>query len=130
MGEHIDELCRNLAEASGRLDLTFQVEAEALLLDLEVALPIGLMVNELVSNSLKHAFPEGRGGQIGVSLHRQSPGQIWLSVSDNGIGVDDGDKGSLGIGLTLVQALANQIGGSVSVSADAGHNTVISFPSR
>jgi two-component sensor histidine kinase len=130
MGEHIDELCRNLAEASGRSELTFQVDVETLLLDLEVALPVGLMVNELVSNSLKHAFPEGRGGQIGVLLHRQSPEQICLSVSDNGVGVDDGDTGSFGIGLTLVQALADQIGGSVRVSAEAGHNVVVSFPSR
>src|SRR4051812_27701250 len=108
-GEHINELCQNLAESSGRFDLIFQVEVEALLLDLEVALPVGLIVNELVSNSLKHAFPEGRGGQIGVSLHRQSSDQIWLSVSDTGVGVDDGDTGIPGIGLTLVQALAHQI---------------------
>ena len=88
MGEHIDELCRNLAEASGRRDLTIEVDVEALQLGLEVALPVGLIVNEIVSNSLRHAFPEGRGGQICVSLRRQSSGRIVLSVSDDGIGVD------------------------------------------
>jgi two-component sensor histidine kinase len=129
MGEHIDELCRNLAEASGRRDLTIEVDVEALQLGLEVALPVGLIVNEIVSNSLRHAFPEGRGGQIRVALRRQSSERIVLSVSDDGIGVDEGKTEPRGIGLTLVQALADQIEGSISFSADAGYNAVVSFPS-
>jgi two-component sensor histidine kinase len=129
MGEHIDELCRNLAEASGRRDLTIEVDVEALRLGLEVALPVGLIVNEIVSNSLRHAFPEGRGGQIRVSLRRQSSERIVLSVSDDGIGVDEGKTEPRGIGLTLVQALADQIEGTISFSADAGYNAVVSFPS-
>ena len=129
MGEHIDELCRNLAEASGRRDLTIEVDVEALRLGLEVALPVGLIVNEIVSNSLRHAFPDGRGGQIRVSLRRQSSERIVLSVSDDGIGVDEGKTEPRGIGLTLVQALADQIEGTISFSADAGYNAVVSFPS-
>ena len=129
MGEHIDELCRNLAEASGRRDLTIEVDVEALRLGLEIALPVGLIVNEIVSNSLRHAFPEGRGGQIRVSLRRQSSERIVLSVSDDGIGVDEGKTEPRGIGLTLVQALADQIEGTISFSADAGYNAVVSFPS-
>jgi two-component sensor histidine kinase len=129
MGEHIDELCRNLAEASGRRDLTIEVDVEALRLGLEIALPVGLIVNEIVSNSLRHAFPEGRGGQIRVALRRQSSERIVLSVSDDGIGVDESKMEPRGIGLTLVQTLADQIEGTISFSADAGYNAVVSFPS-
>lgn len=129
MAEHIDELCRNLAEASGRLEgLTLQVEAEPLLLSLEVALPVGLMVNEIVSNALKHAFPDGRPGHIRVTLYRQAAEQVVLSVSDNGVGRNGSEPDHVGIGLTLVEALARQIEGTLSYSADAGYCVVVSFP--
>lgn len=92
------------------------------------AIPCGLIVNELVTNSLKHAFPNGRAGEVSIALARGG-GAATLRVSDNGIGLppDLGSRRSQSLGLQLVSDLARQLGGSLETGA--GATFTISFPS-
>jgi PAS domain S-box-containing protein len=84
---------------------------------LDTAIPCGLIVNELVSNCLKHAFPGGRTGDIYIELRAGSEGQIRLSVSDNGIGFPPGVdfRNSSSLGLKLVNALVTQLKGRITL---------------
>ncbi len=85
---------------------------------MDQAMPCGLLVNELVSNSLKHAFPNGRSGEITVGLQAIGDGrQLRLSVSDTGVGLpaDFEARRSTSLGLQLVSDLARQLGGQLEI---------------
>ncbi len=102
------------------------------------ALPCGLIVNELVTNCLKHGFPEGRAGEIRIELHPMDDGPQWqLRVSDTGVGLPDdfASKQSLSkshsIGLQLMSDLVKQLGGSLEIgSGTAAVFTVKFVPAR
>jgi two-component sensor histidine kinase len=106
--------------------ITWEVEAGSVSLNLDDAILVSLIVNELVSNSMKHAFPEGRKGRILVSIH-EAEGSWLLEVEDDGIGIegpgarstDSDDNRRPGIGTDLVQALAGQLQGTLIRSASA-----------
>jgi two-component sensor histidine kinase len=93
------------------------------------AIPCGLIINELVSNVLKHAFPKGEGGEITIQLTRESANHITLTVSDNGIGfpehVDFRNASSLG--LTLVNSLVEQLDGSIELDRRGGTTFTITL---
>ncbi len=101
----------------------------SLQLDLRRAVPVGLILNELIANSLKHAFPEGRSGVVMVALgsaSRDGP-QFNVSVCDDGVGIPDRARdGSLG--LRLVRVLAEQLRGSVEIEGGSGTTVTLSFP--
>ncbi|MBL8965913.1 MAG: ATP-binding protein [Spirochaetaceae bacterium] len=124
------------ADRACRVELA--VEAEGVSLGLDRALPCGLIVNELVANSLKHAFPSGSSGTIGVSL-RLGDGGYELVVADDGRGLSlplaapGGTPrrldGSEGLGSSLVQGLVRQLGGTLAYeSAPVGTSVRIRFP--
>jgi two-component sensor histidine kinase len=100
-----------------------EVDAESLLLGLDVAVPCGLIINELVTNAYKYAFADGRQGMIRVSLHTLDIGgdgtrQIRLIVSDDGPGLPAGIdlKSGASLGLRLVRMLSeDQLGGQVEL---------------
>jgi len=97
---------------------------------LDTAIPCGLIVNELVSNALKHAFPEGRPGKVRVSLSCTG-GDSWeLTVSDNGIGLPDGldYTRTMSMGMQLVVVLAQQLNAELQYRGEAG--TVFSLTFR
>lgn len=87
----------------------------------ELATPLGLILNELVTNSLKHAFGETRGGEIRVRLACDEQ-TLSLEVSDNGLGIRGGvgNGAGNGTGMDIVQALARQIGGTVETQSGSG----------
>ncbi len=94
------------------------MDTEELPLPLNAAIPAGLIVNELVSNALKHAFAGRPRGEIAVTLRRSGAGAFRLSVGDDGIGFDDGFDiaAAPSLGLKLVGLLTEQIGGSYRLS--------------
>lgn len=98
-------------------------------LDIDTAIPVGLMLNELVSNSLKHAFPKGRDGTISVTLTPQAEKKYCLVVSDDGVGIPEGVniETSNSLGLRLVRILTRQIGGDMSYSSDGQTQFTINF---
>ena len=121
----------NLSE--GILD-TFNAEAkvkiecamENLDLDVDTAVPIGLIVNELLTNALKYAFPEDKAGAISISLEKTHENNLKLKVSDNGIGKIQGlaPKGT-GFGSQLVSLLTQQLNGKMTEHSESG--TFIEF---
>lgn len=125
IGEHLRRLGENLRQLHAHQSVVIGVDAEPLLCDIEVAIPIGLIANELISNSLEHAFPDGRTGRVDVIL-RGVDGRTTLTVADNGIG-GSGD-GRTGLGLRLVQALGRQLGGTMETSGADGTRTTLTLP--
>jgi len=120
-----------IADNYRRPDVTLLVEMEDdLALDITVGIPCGLIVNELVSNSLKHAFPGGRPGQIRLGLSRQGDELMALVVEDNGIGfpasLDFRQTASLG--LQLVNVLSGQIHGAIELTPGEGTRFCLTFP--
>jgi two-component sensor histidine kinase len=103
------------------------VEAQRITIPLDRAVPAGLVVNELVTNSIKYAFGNG-GGIIRVRFELVShASQACLSVEDDGKGMKNPPK--RGLGLTLIENLARQIQGTVEyVQVDRGAKTVLCFP--
>jgi two-component sensor histidine kinase len=94
-----------------------------------ISIPCGLILNELVSNALKHAFPEGRGGEVHISITTAGD-RFVLKVQDNGIGfpaaVDFQNTKSMG--LDLVNLLVGQINGTIDLQVDGGTTFTITFP--
>lgn len=107
--------------------IRLSAQADAILLSSSEAVVIGLVVNELVENLLKHAFPANRAGQITVALHRRG-GSLELTVSDEGIGRGPGV--AEGSGARLLAALAQQLEGRLIATSDAGVRTTLVFPER
>ncbi len=105
------------------------VDGGGVQLDIRQGIPCGLIVNELFTNALKHAFPAGRGGEIRVML-RLEGGDVRLEVSDTGVGggrdFPPGSPGSLG--LRLVAVLTKQLRGVMEASGESGTSVVIRFP--
>ncbi len=104
------------------------LEADAQPLSVDQAIPAGLIVNELVTNALEHAFPEGRSGTVAVTFHADE-GTARLTVADDGRGADGlGGNGSLG--LRLVRGLTRQLRGTFSTDLDDGVTVTIAFPTN
>lgn len=97
--------------------IRLSVDAAGVSLPIEKALSCGQLVNELIANSLEHAFPEGRSGEITVESTVDANGDVVLSVSDNGVGVpvDIDVTRAETSGLQLVNLLANRLGGTLSI---------------
>jgi two-component sensor histidine kinase len=101
--------------------IDFRLDMPELELDVDTAVPLGLIVNELITNSLKYAFPDGRAGEITVSLRREGQ-QLELVVRDDGVGAANLKTGT-SFGSKLIQLLTLQLGGQLEVSTDAGYQT-------
>ncbi|RKK04767.1 sensor histidine kinase [Pseudoroseomonas wenyumeiae] len=117
LARYIQEVCGRLAEAlvDGR-DIRVTVEAEPTELPGEYALPLGLAISELVSNALRHAFTDGRSGEVRVSLRREAEDFV-LAVRDTGRGIEDRETVlSRGFGLLLVSSCAHQVEGELEVT--------------
>jgi two-component sensor histidine kinase len=121
-------LCNSIAASmiSDQDQLSLDVSIDDSVTSAEVSVSLGLIVTELVINSLKHAFPHERKGKIKVDYHSQGPN--WtLSVTDNGVGMPkDAALAKPGLGTSIVQALTGQLQAQVRVT-DAGPGTAVSI---
>jgi len=131
LGDYIRDLGALLLQSSAANDrIAIVVIGTPILLSIETAVPCGLIVNELLSNALKHAFPGGRHGLIHVQLHSDN-GSRMITVRDDGIGLppDIDVESAETLGLRLVRALAQQIDGSIAIDARVpGSSFVFTFP--
>lgn len=131
--EYIYQLSDLIIENSGisteKLTLKINVDDHCFLLDM--AIPFGLIINEIMTNSLKHAFPDGRNAIITITLAKNGSGKNILRYSDNGIGVSDGFdfRNSGTLGLRLIFSLGEQqMLGRVEMVNNDGVTCVIEFP--
>jgi PAS domain S-box-containing protein len=117
------ELTSNIRDGGASHRVSFNVQAEPLDVGLDFAIPLGLLVTELVTNALKHAFPGGEG-QIDVSLSRNADGTSVLVVSDDGTGYDCADNSSggvtSGLGTKIITALVSQLKATMNLQSDHG----------
>jgi len=134
-----DQLMTNLFNAfgvdrlriSGKVTVHARSEGGALALSVDQAIPIGLILNELISNSLKHAFPDGRAGSIRIEV-RSRNGNVELAVIDDGVGVPQGLAAGTpkSLGLQIVEILARQLHGTWNFGGESGTSFHLSFSER
>jgi len=127
IGRLAGELHRTYSPASGKVELV--LDLEDVKLGIDKAIPCGFIVNELVSNSLKHAFAGRAGGELLLSLSRDSGGAVRLGVRDDGPGLPEGldFRRTESLGLQLVCALVDQLQGTIERAPGAGTSFVVSF---
>jgi len=129
--DYIDSLTRFLmSTVSGYLGrITIIIDVEDIVFPVDTAVPCGLIINELVSNSLKHAFSNEQPGEIAISCKKSEGSHITLTVSDNGIGIpDDIDyKNTKSLGMRLVHSLTDQLDGKLALKVDGGTTYTIEF---
>jgi len=104
-------------------------EIDEMVLDSTTLFPVGMIVNELLTNAVKYAFPGGRSGEIKVRITRKDDKHIEISIKDNGVGLPDAMEisSSRGFGLTLVKMMVQQINGSVKINRLNGTEFRINF---
>lgn len=130
--EYIRQLASHLFHSYGvppdRIHL--RTDLDKLYLNLDAAVPCGLIINELVSNSLKYAFPDGRSGEVRIELREHPDHMARLVVADNGIGLrsDIDWETARSLGLRLVRTLADQLGAKLEVQTHAGTEIQLTFP--
>jgi PAS domain S-box-containing protein len=129
---YLDDLCRDLLASvhkEGGTPIVLKTDIESELLPTDRAIPIGLIVNELVTNALKYAFPSETKGTVMVTLKRV-PGELRLTVADDGKGIDI-RRADSGLGGRLVEGFAQQLGGHVERESGSRGTTVrLILPSR
>ena len=111
-------------------NISLKVEMKDIELDVDTAVPVGLITNELITNSIKHAFPDKRKGQILITLVQEENGLLKLNIADNGDATVNESvvKKEKGFGALLIQLLTTQLGGKLEKSTVAGTSTIIQFP--
>lgn len=127
---YLRSLVSSLAQSYRDQAQSVQVDVQAIgsQLDLDTAIPCGLIVNELVSNALKHGFPEGRPGAIMVSLETADEDRLCLRVRDDGVGLPaDRKRLDSSLGLSLVRTLSDQIGGTLTIVSSSGADFAVCF---
>lgn len=120
-------LFRSYGTHSGTVNL--ETHVDPVFLDIDTAIPVGLLVNELVSNSLKYAFPENRAGAIRIDFHSAGNGEFVLALRDDGVGLPgefDLDKVPT-LGLRLVKILTSQLGGTLTFHRNGGTEFTVTF---
>jgi len=112
--------------------ISYTVESDEITVGTVEAIPCGLIVNELFSNSLKHAFPDGRQGEIAVRCCSEEDGRLILTVSDTGVGIPPGldFRNTESLGLQLVNLLVNQLQGEIEIENAVGDPFRSSFRSH
>ncbi|RZM93514.1 hypothetical protein CWO91_39900 [Bradyrhizobium genosp. SA-3] len=124
--QYLTEICQHLsASITGTSPVAITARADELYIHSEQAVPIAIIVNELVTNSLKYAFPDGRPGHIHVDLHADS--EVVLTVSDNGVGIRT--QQPEGVGSRVVSLLSQQLGGTIDYeNLDQGCRVTLRMP--
>lgn len=125
--EFLDGLCDDLSQsllATRQIEL--RTDFEPMQMDAQTAISLGLILNELVANAIKYAFPEDRSGTVTAGLRCQGE-ECCFEVTDNGVGLPQA-RSSPGTGTRLIKSLAAQMGGTVRWDGDAGMRVSVSMP--
>lgn len=106
-----------------------ELRVEDVQMPLDAAAPCGLILNELISNALKHAFPDGRRGKVEIVVRERADGSVRMSVADDGVGVPEGVGfwNTPSLGWKLVRTLVRQIDGEVELKGPPGARVTVRF---
>jgi two-component sensor histidine kinase len=131
MKEYLVDLSQHILDSFGQEgSIEYEYDLEDMELDVDSAIPVGLIVNELLTNSYKHAFPNSRKGVINITCKHISEDRILLEVADNGIGLlefdKEDDQGS-GFGTQLIDLLIQQLDGSIMTVNGSGTRIRMEF---
>lgn len=122
----LERLCRRLCELADQTKITVTVSGSDALVDFSRAIPMALIVNEAVTNSIKYAFPDGQAGEIYINFEQQDR-LFCLTIEDNGVGMGDAENTS-GIGRRILGALATQLDAELRVaSSERGTKVTVQF---
>jgi two-component sensor histidine kinase len=129
-GDYLRTVTHDLVGSYSIANVTVEMETETVHLPVDTAIPCGLIVNELISNALKHAFPAGTEGKLYVKARRLSQSEVEMIVEDTGCGMPAGTdiRSISSMGMTLVSSLTDQIGGTVALTVPQGTRIAIRFP--
>ncbi len=132
--EYVESLSNSLFntyKTAGLGEVALKADIDEIFLGIDTAVPCGLLLNELITNSLKHAFPESRDGELRIRMHKGSNNHLELVVSDNGVGMPKGldilNTESLGYQL-IVGLSGSQLGGEIEVKSEGGTEVRARFP--
>ncbi len=123
MKAYIEEVVAYLSDSYQLArNIRFALQVDALELDVTQAVPLGLIINEAISNALKHAFPGGRAGTVSISVGRLAESTYQLVIADDGVGLPEGydPERSRSLGMTLLQGFGRQLGSELSVVSPPG----------
>ena len=131
MKDYYIELCDHILDSFGLKNrIEFHFKLDEIELDVDTAIPLGLIVNELVTNALKHAFPKDRKGRVDMSFRKVDDNTLRLEVSDNGIGIHrilEKKEERGGFGTKLIGLLVQQLDARMERRTDQGTSVVIEF---
>ena len=132
LDRYLPRVLEELQRLAQRRDVaTFELDLEPISVELDAAVPLGLIVTELSMNALEHAFPEGGAGHVAVRLRRLAGPRLELEVSDDGVGLAEAAQPGAGgrLGLRLVERLVGQLGGELEIDRAApGTSFVVRCP--
>lgn len=130
VARYMRELCeahRPITAGEGRIRIETDLE-EGIMVSPDTAVPLGIVLSELITNALKYAFPDARSGRLLAELRRQGEGMVEVVICDDGIGMVNAREGSLGYG--IIRSLVRQIGGTIDIRSAHGLTVTIVFPSK
>ena len=127
MTDYIEKLGQSLLQTYklSTDQITITTDVDDLTLDVDTVVPLGLIINELVTNSLKYAFPDSRAGTIHISLKEQSQ-CLLLTVSDDGVGIPQ-DVQEKGFGSGLIRAFARKLDGALDIDSKTGTKVTLTI---
>jgi PAS domain S-box-containing protein len=129
--EYVKQLVQTLDSAMGDPGrIAIRLDIDPIDLSVHQAVPVALILNELLSNAFKHAFPDRRPGEIHVTFRESEPGYLELAVADDGGGLPDlaMERQTKSLGLEIVRILTSQLGGTLRQEPGSGMRTVLRFP--
>jgi two-component system, sensor histidine kinase PdtaS len=134
MKEYIEQLSRDLSlvHLTKKNEIQIILNVENIMMDVDTAIPLGLIINELLTNSMKHAFPDNQKGVIKVNLKKTKDYELLLVVEDSGAGIspDFNVDTSDSLGMKLIYNLTTQINGKLEFNGQDGAHFSIKFRER
>lgn len=127
-GEYLQSMTEELVRSTAKDGLACSFDVEKVFLGVDTAVPCGLLVHELVSNALTHAFAGRKTGNVQVGLRRRDAQHVELTIRDDGVGFQGDFRAMTSMGMTLVISLTAQIGGTVTMEKDGGTQFRITIP--
>ncbi len=129
MSSYLGSLIDNMSRFSENISMIMVPGDNDIEVTLDTAIPLGLIINELILNSLKYAFPE-KSGEIKVEILKNLDNYSRIEVRDNGVGInsDGGDRKTSSLGFQIIESLVGQINGKINVVSDNGLSAIVSIP--